>query len=332
MNGMAALVYSSSLAAAFLGGVLALFAPCCVVSLLPTFAGAALREGKLRLPVTTAVFAAGVAAVLLPVVLGIGALGQLFGAYHRLVYLIVGGVLAVLGVAALSGRSISLPMPSLRVRTQQGGISGTFLLGMVSGIVSACCAPVLAGVVAMSALGASTVGALGLGLTYVFGMVFPLFLAALFWERLGSRFQRPFTARRIRLGGNQVLWTDFSAGVIFLIMAALALYIAATGQSTLTPDFLTAWTRWATGIAGGVAVALQRVPTAWQALALVTLAFAIGAPVYAAWKRHPTGEPQVPNDVPMADVTCCTAGPLRSGTSARQDGEHEECGVTETEG
>ena len=73
----AALVYSSSLIAAFLGGILALFAPCCVVSLMPTFIGTALRQGRLRLPITTTVFAAGVAVVLLPVVLGIGALGSL---------------------------------------------------------------------------------------------------------------------------------------------------------------------------------------------------------------------------------------------------------------
>src|SRR5207249_8413298 len=56
-----ALVYSSSLVAAFLGGVLALFAPCCVVSLLPTFVGAALERGRLRLPAMAAIFAAGIA-------------------------------------------------------------------------------------------------------------------------------------------------------------------------------------------------------------------------------------------------------------------------------
>jgi len=78
-----ALVYSSSLAAAFLGGIIALFAPCCVVSLLPMFVGAALQRGRVQLPVTTALFAAGVAAVLLPVVLGVGALGQVFAAHHR---------------------------------------------------------------------------------------------------------------------------------------------------------------------------------------------------------------------------------------------------------
>ena len=47
---MNALVYTSSLAAAFLGGILALFAPCCVVSLLPTFVGTAAARGRSACP------------------------------------------------------------------------------------------------------------------------------------------------------------------------------------------------------------------------------------------------------------------------------------------
>ena len=50
---MNALVYSSSLAAAFLGGILALFAPCCIVSLLPMFVGAAIEPGRVRLPIAS---------------------------------------------------------------------------------------------------------------------------------------------------------------------------------------------------------------------------------------------------------------------------------------
>ncbi len=46
---MNTLIYSSSLLTAFLGGVLALFAPCCIVSLLPTYVAATLRVGRWRL-------------------------------------------------------------------------------------------------------------------------------------------------------------------------------------------------------------------------------------------------------------------------------------------
>ena len=106
---MNALVYSSSLVAAFLGGVLALFAPCCVVSLLPTFAGAALERGRLRLPAMAAIFAAGIASVMLPIVLGVGLLGQLLAAQHRVIFFVVGLFLVLLALQVLSGRPWSLP-------------------------------------------------------------------------------------------------------------------------------------------------------------------------------------------------------------------------------
>src|SRR2546428_3033497 len=76
---MNALVYSSSLVAAFLGGVLALFAPCCVVSLLPTFVATAVERGRRRLPTTALIFSAGVAAGVLPPLLRRGAPGPLIG-------------------------------------------------------------------------------------------------------------------------------------------------------------------------------------------------------------------------------------------------------------
>ena len=99
---MNALVYSSSLIAAFLGGVLALFAPCCVVSLLPTFVGAALERGRLRLPAMAAIFAAGIASVMLPIVLGVGLLGQLLAAQHRVIFFVVGLFLVLLALQVLS--------------------------------------------------------------------------------------------------------------------------------------------------------------------------------------------------------------------------------------
>lgn len=281
---MNALVYSSSLAAAFLGGVLALFAPCCIVSLLPTFVGAAVERGRLRLPLTTAVYAGGVAAVLLPILLGVGALGQLLRTYHRPVFLLVGAFLAFLGLNVLFGHRWSLPMPTLRVRAGGTNSGGIFLLGVVSGLASSCCAPVVAGVIAMSALAASVAGALGLGIAYVFGMVFPLFLVALFWNQLplGERPRFRLGASPLRLQGRPVSWPDLVAALMFLAIAALTLGLAFTGQSSFTPDWLVGWNRWATGLAGSLAAALRTVPAYLQALFLALLAAGIAAGIYRA--------------------------------------------------
>src|SRR2546425_7769365 len=129
---MNALVYSSSLVAVFLGGILALFAPCCVVSLLPTFVATAVERGRRRLPTTALTFSAGVATVLLPIVLGAGALGQLVARYQRGGFLVIGIFLAFLGVSILWGRGWTLPMPSLGLRVRGSGAAPGFSPGLSS--------------------------------------------------------------------------------------------------------------------------------------------------------------------------------------------------------
>ena len=285
---MNALVYSSSLVASFMGGILALFAPCCVVSLLPTFIGTAAARGRQRLPITALVFAAGVAAVLLPVVLGVGALGQVFAAQRRIIFLLVGIFLAFLGVGMLSGRQWMLPMPALRLRVTGDSAGSVFLLGLVSGIASSCCAPVVVGVVALSAFANSVPGALGLGLSYVFGMVFPLFLAALFWDRLPEGAAR-WRLRPLQIGNHRVPWTELVAGVMFLAIAAGALYLAVTGRMSYSPGWLTAWNRWATGVAADLAVAVGQIPVLIQAAVLVALAAGIALLIYGP--RRPRESP-----------------------------------------
>jgi cytochrome c-type biogenesis protein len=282
-------VYSSSLVAAFLGGVAALFAPCCVVSLLPMFVGVALQRERRRLLLTTGLFAGGVGLVLLPIVLGVGALGQVLARAHRGVFFGVGTFLVVLAILTVAGRRWMLPVPELRLRTGGTGPGTVVLLGIASGVSSACCAPVLAGVVAMSALSVSVVGALGLGLAYVFGMVFPLFVAALAWDRfrVGDRLPYGGKAWGVRVGGRRIPWPDLVTAGMFLVVGGLALGVAAIGKSTYAPDALVAWNRWATAAAGRLAGALSGLPPSVQALALLALAFGIAAGARAAGRRAP---------------------------------------------
>jgi cytochrome c-type biogenesis protein len=280
-----ALVYSSSLVAAFLGGILALFAPCCVVSLLPTFVATATERGRRRLPTTAIIFSAGVATVLLPIVLGVGALGQLVARYQRVVFLVIGIFLAFLGVSILWGRGWTLPMPSLRLRVGGSGPARVFTLGLASGVASSCCAPVVVGVVAMSALAASPLGAVGLAMAYVVGMVFPLFVAALFSDRLPKRWVRVATGSGGFVFRNRrIAWQDLVAAGMFLAVAAAALALAITGRMSYTPDWLTSWNRWATGLAGDVAVALRGLPIFIQAAGIAVLAALVAVPLYRSWR------------------------------------------------
>ncbi|MCL4545429.1 MAG: cytochrome c biogenesis protein CcdA [Chloroflexi bacterium] len=311
---MNALIYSSSVVAAFLGGILALFAPCCIVSLMPAYLAAALRRGGWQLATMTLLFSAGVALVLLPIVLGIGALSQTFGQYHREVYFVVGLLLTLLGVFALSGRGWLLPLPMLSTpaRAGQGDAGGVLLLGVISGLASSCCAPVLVGVLALTALSPSTLTAAGLGLAYVFGMVFPLLLAAALWERLGLD-QHTLTrlgARRLAFGAWSAKVTDTVAGLMFVAMGTLALYLAFTGQSTYTPDFLLVFNHWASSILADVALRLQGVPAVLQGAGLLLIAIAV---VWLAWRRPAQR---------LAAVPPGEAGtPAASDTTAEDDGD-----------
>ncbi len=283
---MSPIVYSSSLVAAFLGGVLALFAPCCIVSVLPTYTAAMLRRGRSRLVETTGVYALGVAVVLLPIVLGLGALGHVLTRVHSGLFVAGGLVMLGMGILALAGRHWMLPMPMGSATGHRGdGIRGIFVLGAISGVASSCCAPVLAGVLALSLAVASPLYALGLGWAYVLGMVAPLFVAAVLWERFHWDQGPLLRVGRVpvRLGPWQRQLSDVLAGTLFLLIAVGMLTVGLSGGNTITPPFLGAFDTWASTHLGVVVGGLSHLP-AWVmgvALLLVTLRL-----VTWAWPRR----------------------------------------------
>ena len=180
---MGGLLTSGTILAAFFAGAIALFSPCCVVFLFPAYLAAAVKSRRWRLLPLTLIFAAGLAVVLLPVTLGVSLLSGTLKAYHTPLYYVGGALMLVLAGLAFLGRSWSMPAFIRAPSLARGDGGGMFAIGVFSGIASSCCAPVLAGVMTMSALSSTKIGAAGLGLAYVFGMAFPMFLIAWFWDR-----------------------------------------------------------------------------------------------------------------------------------------------------
>src|SRR3972149_2239943 len=88
---MEALLPGSSILAAFLGGMLALAAPCCVTFLLPAYLGGVYRA-KAAVLAMTFVFGLGIAVVILPIALGVAALARALNQWHTEVF-ILGAVL-----------------------------------------------------------------------------------------------------------------------------------------------------------------------------------------------------------------------------------------------
>jgi cytochrome c biogenesis protein CcdA len=284
---MTALVYSSSLIAAFIGGFLALLAPCCVVAVLPTFVAATLPHRGLRLLQNTLLFAAGVAVVLLPITLGLGAISHWVARLHTVLFLVVGLFLLGLGAYVLSGRGFMVPLSigSRRIDPQRPG--GMFLLGIASGVTSSCCAPVLAGVAALSAMAPSFGGVIALSSAYVFGMVLPLLVATLVWHRAQPTVERWLGGRPARLswGRWSLPWTDALAGGLFVVMGGLAVVLALSGRGTFTPGWLYRFNTAAANLGGAVVHTLGGVPGSVQALALIGLGAGVALLWIRGWRR-----------------------------------------------
>ncbi|MDQ2706467.1 MAG: cytochrome c biogenesis protein CcdA [Actinomycetota bacterium] len=237
---MGELLVGTTLLVSFLGGLVALLAPCCVSVMLPAYLATGFRRrgGVLA---ASLVFGAGVATVILPIGLGAAALSRLFLG-HLAIYLTGGLLMLGAGVATLLGWAPRLPMPGGRGGGGEG-LGQAYLLGAFSGIASACCAPVLAGVALLSGAAASFPAALSIGLAYVAGMVAPLGLAGYWWERHCERATRLLTTRTVtaRLGrGSRALpLGTLLSGLLMIGMGTLAIVLAFTGPAMASDGWQT---------------------------------------------------------------------------------------------
>jgi cytochrome c-type biogenesis protein len=234
------LFYGGSILAAVVAGSLALFAPCCISFMLPAYFASSFQN-RLRLVAMTFLFAGGVATVILPIAMGASVLRQFLAMQHATIYVVGGVLLFGLAVYLLLGGQIHLPMPGRRVGGKVG-VASVYSLAVFSGITSSCCAPVLAGVIALSSVAPSFGIALGLGTAYVFGMVAPLFMISLLWERFDWRASRLFHPRSFtwKLGPVQrtISATNLASGLLLLLMAGAMVWVGFTFGSM---QVLTGW-------------------------------------------------------------------------------------------
>ena len=228
--------FGGSVVAAVVAGMIALAAPCCISVMLPAYFASAFQNRRMLVAMTF-LFAAGVATVILPLALGAAVIQRVLLEQHTIVY--VGAGVGLLGLAAytLLGGKVRLPMPGRR--SGRTGPLGVYSLGAFSGAASACCAPVLAGVIALSGLASSFGMSLGLGAAYVFGMVAPLFVMSLLWDRFDWRSSRLFRPRSVtwRLGPvrRTVSGTALASGGLLALMGGGTIAIGLTSDAMTSP-------------------------------------------------------------------------------------------------
>ena len=227
------LLTSISLITAFFGGMVALFAPCCITYLLPSYLANIFRARQ-KVVWMTIVFGLGIATILVPTALGIRAVGAIFQQYHTQTYVIGGAFMILLGLMELTGRKITIPMIHLTIdlNTHHNPWS-IYLLGVFSGITSSCCTPVLAGILTLSFLSPTFLWAGLAGLSYVLGMVVPLVVLALLLEKVNWTKLPQLKGKTVGLAGKDVLVTDAIAGVLFILVGITFTILALTGRITM---------------------------------------------------------------------------------------------------
>jgi cytochrome c-type biogenesis protein len=162
-------------AAAYIGGVLVGFTPC-VYPILPIIVGfiGARQASKLRGFILSIVYVAGMA-LTYTVLGGVAALsGKLFGQLQSnpWIYFVAGNICFFLGFSMMDMFQINFRMPGFLAKYQdvsRGGIVGSFLLGVTSGLlVGPCTAPVLAVLLVFVATAQNV--AFGMSLLFIFAI------------------------------------------------------------------------------------------------------------------------------------------------------------------
>lgn len=222
---------------AYVAGVIALAMPCCFSVLLPSYFAQSFKHKTRRLGMSL-VFGAGIATIMLPIALGVLALARVITTNHNLIFVAGGFLMLLFGFWTLWGQGM-LPQLNLPVNLNRNDIASVYTLGIFSGAASSCCAPVLAGVIVLSALSTTLIEALLIGLGYVAGMVSPLLLVASVWDKYKMTGENPLRGRMLNL---RYFGREFSihsskliAGIMFAVMGAVTIGLGLTGTMISPP-------------------------------------------------------------------------------------------------
>jgi len=231
------LLFLAYVIAAFLAGVIALAMPCCFSVLLPAYFAQSFKQ-KSRLVGMTAIFSMGIATIMLPLAFGITFVGRILGTNHELIFVAGGFLMILIGFWTLWGRGM-LPRIDFPVNLNKVNAASVYTLGMFSGAATSCCAPVLAGVLILAALTASMLEGVLVAFTYVLGMVFPLFVIGLVWEKYQASGENPLQGMvvNLRLFGREISAhsSKLIAGLMFLVMGVVNVIVGLTGTMLPAP-------------------------------------------------------------------------------------------------
>ena len=222
---------------AFLGGLLSLLSPCSIMLLPAFFAYAFNSPGKLIS--RTWMFFLGLLVTLVPLGVFSGTVGSLLGRNRHVLITVVAAIVIVIGVVQLLGIPIPGLSRSAEVDASRGSAISVFFLGSVYAVAGICAGPILGAILVMASLGGSAIyGAITLAI-YALGMVVPLLVLALVWQKCGSGAMNWLRPRTVSIGGwhNSVVMVisgllSVAIGVFLLLTSGTADIGGAVGVRT----------------------------------------------------------------------------------------------------
>lgn len=250
----------------------------CGALLLPAFFASTIGSGP-RLFLHGAVFYAGLLVVLVPLGIGMGALGGLFATHRTVVIGVASVIMIVFGLLQMFGLGFdtSKLMPGSDKLQEKAatsaGIVKSFLLGMASGVAGFCAGPILGAVLTLAAAQGNMVGSGILLGVYGLGMVVPLLLIAALWEKGGTKFRTALRGKTFRVFGREFHSTSVIGGL--LIVAVGILFWTTNGlvnMPQLLPAGATTWLQTKAGVLANV----------WVDIGVIA---AIGAVILLVWMR-----------------------------------------------
>lgn len=230
-----------SLLTAFLGGVLALLSPCGAL-LLPAFFASVIGQ-RMKLLLHGSIFYLGLVITLVPLGLGLGAIGNLLTVYRDVMIVATAGILVVLGFAQATGFGfdISKALPgaqSLHQRAHSStGVLRTLLLGAASGVAGFCAGPILGAILTLAVAHGDSLGAGLMLAVYGLGMVAPLTVLAAVWGKLSPRAMRMIRGREFRFLGRRLHTTSVITG---LLIASIGVLFWTTNGLVTAPSLMPA--------------------------------------------------------------------------------------------
>lgn len=219
---------------AFLGGILALASPCSAF-LVPSFFAYAFPSAG-RLLRRTVAFYLGLAATLVPLGLGSGALSMIVYTHREAMFVVAGSLLVLLGAAQALGLGFAIPGAERLRRDAGTSTLAVVALGAASGLTGFCTGPILGAVLTVAATTGSPLRGGSLLAVYALGMAAPLFVLALLWQRLRLGDRRLLRGRTLTLAGRTLHTTPLVGGILVALVGVL--FLADRGGVLLGGSFL----------------------------------------------------------------------------------------------